>query len=154
MAEIQSKQAAVVAAGTKNLAPKMGLGKKVVYVITSPDTVTWAQGDTIASPHKLPKGSRILSDSYINCADMGTSITCDVGLRKASDGTAIDADGIAAAIDVATAATRAIANNGALVKDGVEYITTEDSYIYATLNGGTPGANAQIKIEVSVMLPS
>lgn len=154
MAEQVSKQAALVAAGTKNLAPRMGVGKKVVIVFTSPDTVTWANGDTIASPYKLPKGSRILSDSYINCADMGTSITCDVGLRKASDGTAIDADGIAAAIDVASAAVRAIANNGALVKDGVEYITTEDSYIYATLNGGTPSANAQIKIEVSVMLPS
>lgn len=154
MAEIVSKQAAIVAAGTKNLAPKMGVGKKAVYVITSPDTAAWEQGSTIANPKKLPKGSRILCDSFICCQDMGTSITCDVGLRKASDGTAIDADGIAAAVDVATAAVRAAANNGALVKDGVEYITTEDSYIYATLNGGVPSANAQIRIEVSVMLPS
>ena len=154
MAEQVSKQAALVAANTKNLGPKMGLGKKTAIVFTSPDTVTWANGDTIASPILIPKGSRVLCDNYISCADMGTSITADIGLRKASDGTAIDADGIAAAIDVASAAVRAVANNGALVKDGVEYITTEDSYVYLTLNGGTPTANAQIRAEVSVMFPN
>lgn len=154
MAEIVSKQAALVAAGTKQLGPKMGVGKPTTVVITSPDTVTWAQNDTIASPVLIPKGSRILCHSYVSCADMGTSITLDVGLRKASDGTAIDADGIAAAIDVATAAVRAVLNNGALVKDGVEYITTEDSYLYATLAGGTPGANAQLRIECHFLFPS
>lgn len=153
MAEIVSRQAALVAAGTNKLRPTMGIGEPKVVVITSPATAAWANGDTIASPHVIPKGSRILSNGYVNCADMGTSIVLNVGLRKVSDGTAIDADGIAVNVDVATAAVRAILNNGALVVDGAEYITTEDSYLYATLSGGTPTANAQIKIEVPFLFP-
>lgn len=153
MAEQVSKQAAIVAAGTKNLAPKMGGGTKRCIVITSPDTVTWAQNDTIASPILIPKGSRFLADSMASFADMGTSITMDVGIR-AVDGTVIDADGIAAAVDVATAAARADLNSGVLVKDGAEYITTEDCYVYATLAGGTPTANAQVRLEISVMFPN
>jgi hypothetical protein len=82
---------------------------------------------------------------------MGTSITLDVGLRNFDTQVAIDADGIAAAVDVASAAVRSILNNGALVKDGYEYVTTEVSEVYATLSGGTPTANAQIRIEVMVV---
>ena len=122
-------------------------------VITSPDTATYANGDTLASPVIIPAGSRVLCGGFVSCADMGTSITLDVGLRKVSDGTAIDADGIAAAVDVATAATRAALNSGALVKDGVEYVTAVDSYLYATLAGGTPTANAQLRIEVPILFP-
>jgi hypothetical protein len=152
MAEQVSKQAAKVAAGTKLTGADMG--KPTVVVMTSPDTVTWAQNDTLASPVIIPKGSRILPYGYASFQDMGTSITLDVGLRKVSDGTAVDADGIAAAVDVATAAARSILNNGALVKDGVEYVTTVDTYLYATLGGGTPTANAQICITVPFLFPS
>lgn len=153
MPEIVSKQAAIVAAGNKNLAPAMGVGKKTVFVITSPNTAAYANGDTLANPTKIPKGSRILTDGMVSNAAMGASVVLDVGLRKASDGTAIDQDGIAAGVSVASAGQVAL-NNGALVAAGVEYITTEDSFLYATLRGATPTANAQIRIEVSVMLPS
>jgi hypothetical protein len=148
MAEQVSRQAAKVAAGTK-LAPNEAYGKVRNVTITSPATVTWANGDTIASPVILPVGTRILCGSYISCADMGASITADIGLRDTS-GTAIDLDGIAAAIDVASAAVRAVANNGALVKDGVEYVTTVPSVLVLTLNGGTPTANAQIRADIQV----
>ena len=153
MAEQVSKQAARLAASSAGYKLRSGdFGKKSVITITSPDTVTWANGDTIASPVLLPAGTRFTCGSFISCADMGTSITCDVGVRDV-DGVAIDADGIAAAVDVATAAVRAVANNGALVKDGVEYVTTKPSYVYATLAGGTPTANAQIRIEVECVSP-
>ena len=151
MAEQASKQAAKVTAGTKLTGADFG--KATFVVITSPDTVTWANGDTIASPVIIPKGSRILPHGYASHADMGTSITLDVGLRKVSDGTAVDADGIAAAVDVATAAARSVLSNGALVKDGVEYVTTVDTYLYATLAGGTPTANAQICVTVPFLMP-
>jgi len=151
MAEQVSRQAAKLVANSK-LAPHEALGKKRVIVITSPAAVTWAQNDTIASPVPLPVGTRILCGSYASHQDMGTSITLDVGLRD-KNGTAIDADGIAAAVDVATAAARTVLNNGALVKDGAEYVTDQISYVYATLGGGTPGANAQIRIEVEVITP-
>ena len=147
MAEQVSRQAAKIAAGTKMLPHEAG-GKVRCAVITSPAAVTWASGDTLASPHIIPAGSRILCTSYISCADMGTSITADVGLRNASTGVEVDLDGIASAIDVATAAVRSIANNGALVKDGIESVTTVPTVPVLTLNGGTPTANAQIRVEV------
>lgn len=153
MAEIVSKQAAKVAAGTKDLPPKMGGGSLRVVTITSPDTAAWAQNDTCASPIKIPKGSRVLG-AIVSCADMGTAITLDVGLRKASDATVIDADGIVAALDVATAAVSAFNASGALVKDGVESITAYDSNAYFTLAGGTPTANAQIRVDVLVVMPN
>ncbi len=151
MAEVVSKQAAKIAAGTKLTGADYGFPRTVVF--TSPDTVTWANGDTLGSGIRLPVGTRILANGYASFADMGTSITLDVGLRNASTLVAVDADGIAAAVDVAAAAARSILNSGVLVKDGVEYVTTVETEIYATLNGGTPTANAQIRIEVPVMLP-
>jgi hypothetical protein len=151
MAAIVSKQAAKIAAGTK--LSGADFGKKVAIVFTSPDTVTWADGDTFASGQRLPIGTRILCDSFASHADMGTSITLDVGLRNFSTGAVVDADAIAAAVDVATAAARTAINNGAKVAAGVEYVTTEECEIYATLAGGTPTANAQIRIEVSVLVP-
>lgn len=153
MAERVSKQAAKVAANTKDLAPMMGGGVLRVFTITSPDTVTWANGDTCASPLPIPKGSRVIG-ANVSCADMGTSITLDVGLRKTSDGTAIDADGIVAALDVASAAVAAYNASGALCKDGVESITAYESNAYFTLNGGTPTANAQIRVDVLVVTPN
>ena len=151
MAEIVSRQAAKVAARTK-MSPNEAYGKKRLVVITSPAAVTWAQNDTIASPVLLPTGTRFTCGSYASHADMGTSITLDVGIRDVN-GVAIDADGIAAAVDVATAAARTILNSGALVKDGVEYVTLQPCYVYATLAGGVPTANAQIRIEVEVVTP-
>lgn len=151
MAEQISRQAAYVAAGTAKQRPTMGVGEQKKVVITSPATVTWANGDTIASPILIPKGSRP-GPVFVSCADLGTSITLNVGLRDA-DGTAIDADGLVAALDVASAAVNAWACSGALVKDGAEYVTTEDSYLYATLSGGTPTANAQLRIEATFLFP-
>lgn len=151
MAAIVSKQAAKIAAGTK--LSGADFGRKVCIVWTSPDTVTWADGDTLASGQKLPIGTRILCDNFISHADMGASIVAAVGLRNFATGVAVDADGIATAVDVATAAGRTAANNGDLVKDGVEYVTTVETELYATLSGGTPTANAQIRFEVSVLVP-
>ena len=151
MAEVVSKQAAKIAAGTKLTGADYGHPSVVVF--TSPDTVTWANGDTLGSGIRLPVGTRILANGYASFADMGTSITLDVGIRNFATGVAVDADGIAAAVDVATAAARSVLNSGALVKDGVEYVTTVETEIYATLSGGTPTANAQIRIEVPVLLP-
>lgn len=153
MTEQVSRQAALVAAGSK-MAPGYSGGKVRVAFIDSPATVTWANGDTLASPEVIPAGSRILLHSYISCADMGTSITADLGLRNAKTGAEVDLNGIASAVDVATAATRAICNNGALVVDGAVYITTVDTVPVLTLNGGTPSANAQISAQVIYVAPA
>lgn len=152
MAEIVSKQAADIAAGTKMSAAK-AYGHKRVITITSPDTAAWADGDTVASGIKLPVGTRILCDTFISHDAMGTSVVAALGLREfAGAKTVIDADGIAAAIAVATAG-RSAANNGALVAAGVEYVTTVESEIYMTLSGAAATANKQIRAEVSVVTP-
>lgn len=151
MAEQTSREAALIAANTK-IANTSGAGVKRLVTITSPATVTWADGDTIASPVLLPTGTRFTCGSMISCADMGTDIVAAIGIRDVN-GTAIDADGIAASIDVATAATRADANNGALVAAGATYVTTQPSYLYMTLSGGTPTANAQIRADIEVVFP-
>lgn len=151
MAEVVSKQAAKIAAGTKLTGADYGFARTVVF--TSPDTVTWADGDTLGSGIRLPIGTRVLCGGFASHADMGASIVLNVGLRNFSTGVAVDADGIAASVDVATAAARSVLNSGALVADGVEYVTTVETEIYATLSGGTPTANAQIRIEVPVLLP-
>lgn len=150
MAEIASKQAtrALGASGAKLL--QTDFSKVRILTITSPDTVTWADGDIIASPVILPAGTRFTCGTFVSHADMGTSITLNIGIRTVA-GVAIDADGIAASLDVSTASARTIGNNGALVAAGVEYVTTVPCQVYATLAGGTPTANAQIRIEVECL---
>ncbi len=133
MAEIVSRQAAKIAAGTK-LSPHEARGKKRVIVITSPAAAAWAQNDLIASGIRLPIGSRILCESYVSNEAMGAGVTLDVGLRDYTTKVAVDADGIAAAVDVAAA--------------GRTVLNTE---IYPTLGGANPTDDKQIRIEVSVV---
>ena len=145
MAEITSRQVtARVLPGRAEPSQEGGKVRKVF--ITSPDSVTWANGDTIASGKILPAGVRFTAGSIVSHAAMAASVVLAVGIRDAS-GTEIDADGICASVSVASAGRTAI-NNGALVAAGVEYITTVPCEVYATLSGATPTANAQIRIEV------
>lgn len=155
MPEITSRQAARLAS-TAAGGKMRNADASIVFatVITSPATVTWANGDTVGNRFRIPAGSRLLY-AQVSCADMGTSITLDVGVRRwTPDGTGavIDADGIVAALDVATAAVSADARNGAMVAAGTETgILTQDAEPYFTLNGGTPTANAQIRVDVFYM---
>jgi hypothetical protein len=151
MAEIVSRQAAKVAANTKMNAGEAG-GKISLIEITSPATAAWAQNDTMASPVILPTGTKILLNGYVSNAAMGTSVTLDVGLRNALTGAEIDLDGIAAAVAVASAG-RTVLNSGALLAAGVAYVTTAPSVIVATLGGANPTDDAQINIQVPVVIP-
>jgi hypothetical protein len=147
MAEQVSRQAAKVAAGTK-MSPNEAYGKVRVITITTPATVTWANGDTIASPVVLPVGTRLLLGSYVSNSAMGASAVMNVGLRDLA-GVAISATAIASAIDM-SAAARTLLANGAYVAAGIEYVTTVPSVVYATFSGATPTANAQVHIDVFV----
>jgi len=148
MAEISSRQKTAIAAGTKVLPSVQG--KKRCLVFTSPAAVAWAQNDTFASGMKLPKGSRILCDSFVSCGAMASSVTVDVGLRDWTTGVAIDADGICADVSVASAARTAI-NNGALVADGIDSVTTADAEVYVTIEGANPTDDIQMRFEISYL---
>lgn len=149
MADITSKQAALIAANTKLTGASSG--QICVNVCTSPDTVTWAQNDRLISPTPIPIGSRILASTYVVHSAMGTSVTADLGLFDVN-GTAIDVDGIADGINVASAG-RTLASSGVMVAGGVEYVTTQVSYPGLTLLDATPTANAQIRFEVHYLAP-
>jgi hypothetical protein len=157
MAEQTSREAARLASSSSGY--KMhptSAGMLRASRISGPATVTWAQNDTCGNRHRIPKGSRILG-AFVSCADMGTSITMDVGLRAwTSDGTgaAVDADGIVAALDVATAVVNgALHSTGALCAVGAEYTTLADTEPYFTLAGGTPTANALAAVTVLYIAP-
>lgn len=152
MAEQTSREAARLASTSAGGKVKAASAAKPRYsVITGPATVTWANGDTMGNRVRIPAGARVLG-SIVSCADMGTSITLDVGLRNWTTdgtGTAVDADGIVAAYDVATAAVPgSFVSTGALCTSGVESTTSVDTEAYFTLNGGTPTANAAIRVAV------
>jgi len=157
MAEQTSREAARLASSTYGY--KMhaaSAGKLRASRISGPATVAWAQNDTCGNRDRIPKGSRILG-AFVSCADMGTSVTMDVGLRAwTSDGTgaAVDADGIVAALDVATAAVSgALHSTGALCTAGAEYTTTADTEPYFTLGGANPTDDALVAVTVLYLAP-
>lgn len=143
MAEFNSVQHTAIAAGSKVL-PSVH-GKKRTLVFGTPTTAAWAQNDTFrsGSKHFIPKGSRLCPSSYISNSAFGASVTMDVGLRALdASGTEIDLDGIAVGVDIA-AAGRSVLNSGALVKDGVDYVTTQDAEVVVTFKSANPTDNAQ-----------
>lgn len=149
MAEINSRQAAKVAAGTK-MVPNEAYGKKRIIVLTTPATHAAAQNDTLASGIRLPPGTRFTAGSMVSNAAMGTSVTLDVGIRNFDTKVVIDADGIGAAIAVATAGQTEV-NNGALVAAGIESVTDQPTEVYATFTGADPTDNAQLRLEIEVI---
>lgn len=157
MAEQTSREAARIAssaAGFKMHATSAG--PVLSTRISGPATVAWAQNDTCGNRFRIPKGSRILG-AFVYSADMGTSVTLDVGLRAWTadgTGTAVDADGIVAALDVAAAAINGgFYATGALVAVGAEYTTLADTEAYFTLAGANPTDDALIAVEVLFVAP-
>lgn len=155
MAEIVSREAAKVAAGTK-LTNDEALGRMQVLSISSPATAAWAQNDTIASPVVLPVGTRILGYRVFHGA-LGASVTMDIGLRQANAaGTVIDADGIADGLDIAAAGVKTETTTpGVLVTVGTNtiYRTTVPAVVYATLLTANPTDDVQFRIDIYVALP-
>lgn len=150
MAEIVSRQAANVAANTKNSNTQV-FPKKRTIVITSPATAAWADGDTLASPVILPAGTRFGCGSFASHEDFAASVVLAVGLRHAVTGVEVDLDGICASVSIASAGRSAL-NNGALVAAGVDYVTSVPTVVVATLSGANPTDNKQIRIEVEVLV--
>jgi len=149
MPEIISRQVTAQTGAGKKMTQAESYGKKRVVLITSPATAALAQNDTIASGMRLPKGTRFLAGSVVSHAALGTSVTMDIGIRNFDTKAVIDVDGIADGLDVA-AAGRTVANNGALVAAGNEYVTAESVEIYATLLSANPTDDAQFRIEVEI----
>ncbi|HWU35461.1 MAG TPA: hypothetical protein VN023_09535 [Methylovorus sp.] len=90
----------------------------------------------------IPAGSRILPTGKLSAAAGAASSTLDIGLKNASDGTVIDADGLAVGVNLTAAGVKDV-NGGALVGAGVGYVTPVDVIVYGTFAGATNTANQQ-----------
>jgi hypothetical protein len=71
----------------------------------------------------------------------------DVGLKSLKTGVAVDADGLAVAVNIAAAGQKT-ANGGALITNGAEYIATEDLILYGTIAGAAPPSGQAIVVDV------
>jgi hypothetical protein len=150
MADINGRAAAEFAAGRKVLADSQG--DRSVAVCEMPTTYTAAQNDTVGTGLILKKGARLLSGVTISNATNAASVTLAVGIRNALTKAAIDATAIAAATAITTAATAQV-NTGTKITAGQRYVLDQDAEIYFTLAGGTPTANAAIRVEVPYIGP-
>jgi hypothetical protein len=145
MAALYSTQETNRRAGSKNL-PNTTTGKhrsaygRYVYAAAG------AIADTIDFCI-VPKGARITQIGIVSCSTGTASATMDVGLKSLKTGTPIDADGIAVAVNIASAGQKS-ASNGALIANGAEYITTEDVVVYGTIAGATPPSGQAIVVDV------
>lgn len=151
MAEVNSAQAALVAAGSK--IKHCDHGNVRSLVINTPATFAeLAINDTLASGQFIPKGSRILSVWKGNGTGTASS-TFDLGLRK-RDGTVIDADGLTAAGALATATTIDVnVSTGALLAAGKDYVLADDAEPYLTATGAVLAANQDVRIVIEYIGP-
>lgn len=147
MAEISSRQYTNSTATPRVKNKPADYGKILVAVATTPAAAAWAQNDTFRTGIRIPRGSRILRSSKVYHGAFGASVTMDVGVRDFDAGTVIDADGLAAALNVAAAGVKDI-NGGALLVGADGYITTADVEVYATLAGANPTDDIQAEFEI------
>lgn len=147
MAEVNTTQGAKLVAGTK-LSPHESAGRQRMLASKMPTTYAQAAINDTIFFGRVPVNSRILLEGWVSCAAGTASCVLDIGLRSTKTGTVIDADGIAVGIDIAAAGNKA-ANNGALIANGAEYVTTEECDVYGTIRGAVLAANQALKVEIS-----
>jgi hypothetical protein len=145
MAALYSTQETSRRAGSKIL-PSVSTGKhrsaygRYVYAAAG------AIGDTIDFCI-VPKGARFTLFGLVSCSAGTASSTMDVGLKSLKTGVAVDADGLAVAVNIAAAGQKT-ANGGALITNGAEYIATEDLILYGTIAGAAPPSGQAIVVDV------
>lgn len=151
MAEFDSRQITARAATPPVKTAPYDQGQLNVLIATTPATAAWAQNDTFEIG-TIPKGSRILRSGKVYHGAFTTSVTMDIGVRQ-TDGTVIDADGLAAALNVAAAGVKDI-NGGALLVGANGYVTTQNVVVYATLAGANPTDDTQAEFEIHYLAPT
>lgn len=147
MAEINSRQAARIAAGNKVL--NADAGRLRTVVVQTPATFSQlAIDDTLAGGVFIPKGSRIVNARVSNGTGTASS-TINVGLRKRADNTVLSATAISSLIAITTATTTpTAAGNGAYIAGGVDQVLSDDAEVYVTAKGAVLAANQLLRIEV------
>lgn len=146
MAEVNTTQGAKFVAKTK-LSPHESFGRKRILAAKMPTTYAQlAINDTIFLG-RVPVNSRFTLNSNVGLGTGTASCVLDIGIRSSKTGTVIDADGLAVGIEATTAGNKTAAS-GALITAGVEYVTTEEVDVYATVRGAVLAANQPLKFEI------
>lgn len=104
-----------------------------------------AVGDTIFFC-QIPAGCRIVDVKLSNAVGTANS-TLALGLRKSSDKTVIDADGLMVATSIATA-QNASEPTGALLAAGATYVTDDQVDVYGTIAGAATPNPQEIAVTV------
>ncbi len=147
MAEVNTTQGAKIVNRTPKLLPHESFGRKRILASKMPTTYAQlAIGDTIFIG-RVPAGSRFTGNNLVSCAAGTASCTLSIGTRSTATQVVASATAIASGIDVAAAGQKS-ANNGALIASGLEYITTEEVDVYATVAGAVLAANQPLKFEI------
>lgn len=146
MAEVNSAQAAKIAAGTKLSTNEQG----AVHCIVVTTPATFAQlaiDDTLATGQFIPKGARILSVQKQHGTGTASS-TANVGLRK-RDGTVVDATALCSVTALTTATTTPVeAGNGTYLAAGVDQILADECEVYLTAKGAVLAANQDVCLAI------
>lgn len=147
MAEINSRQAARIAAGTK--VQNADAGRLRTVVIQTPAVFTQlAIDDTIASGQFIPAGSRIVN-ARVSCSAGTASSTFNAGLRKRVGGAVVDATAITSLQAITSASTTPVpCANGTKMAAGVDYVLADDCEVYLTAKGAVLAANQLVRFEV------
>lgn len=149
MAEILSKQAALVAAN-KKLQNAQDQGRERQQLLIAPTVMSaMAIGDTMGTGVLIPAGSRLRS-ALLSVAAGSGSQTFNVGIRNFLTKVVIDATAIGSAVAVTSAATVSVFN-GTKVTGGVDYVTDQDVEVYITNAGATGPANHAFVLWVSYL---
>lgn len=153
MPEFDSRQITALAASPPVKAAPYDSGRISVLIATTPAVAAWAQNDTFEIG-VIQKGSRILRSGKVYHGAFGASVTMDVGMRKLSDGSVVDADGIAAALNVAAAGVKDLNGGSALAGVSTSAIVAQEDWVlYATLGGANPTDDIQAEFEIHYIAP-
>lgn len=153
MAEVNSRTAAAVAAGTKVI-PAESYGNARWYMVRTPVTHSLAQNDVLVGGVKIPEGTIILPNILFSHAAMGASVTVDVGLRNFHTKAEIDLDGLVVGEAVSTAIAGPLAEasiDGALINDGAICLLAEDAELVVTFEAADPTDDAQFMCAIATI---
>lgn len=147
MAEVNSRQAAKIAAGQK--VANSDAGRLRTVVIQTPAVFSQlAIDDTLAGGVFIPAGSRIVN-ARVSCSAGTASSTFNLGLRKRKDLTVVDATAITSLQAITSASTTPVpCANGTKMAAGVDYVLADDCEVYLTAKGAVLAANQLVRIEV------
>jgi len=150
MAEVNSFNKAEQVAGRK--LPSSYHSDERVVTIRMP--VTYAQlaiDDTVATGMVIPAGARLMPPIVRNGAGTASS-TLNIGLRKVSDGTVVDATALASLLAITSAAVTTV-GTGTKIAGGVLYTLTDDCEVYMTAKGAVLAANQLLEVNVRYIAP-